>query len=560
MTQLSLLLRSRVFFILLYCLFLWSLTVALVNTSSMLFSVANLVENFAPALLIGAAALGYWFYVTQIRETGVAFSFERPPLSLKLLMPLLFAGSLGAVFVLLTGNRVSSAAGVMLYLFYIMGLIGAVVLSVLKPHLGMYAFLLTLPVALLLHVTMRFQGWADSFSYVAMNPEILLVLVTLFSIMVGLLVRNWRPVRTRLDIPIAVFLLGSVIALFNSPGFLLSSRTVFVGTVIPILCYYLIVNGLRSRRDLVVAVYVLLGTFFLMGSYSLLALYRGASSQAMETGGVRLTQFFVNPGFFAVMLTLILPLPLCLAAFPRIPIMVRFGSGLLFAVLLVALVFTYIRGAWVGFAASLVVLPLLSSEIRRVFLKISPLLLVAFFVWGGGILQVFWTRIGSMETLLRSQSWTNRVVIWRSAWEMIKDNPLTGVGPGMFPEFFPHYQVAYVLRFLYLPPGWDAENLFLNVWAETGILAVAGLTGIVAISLWVSYDMFRTSKDPLIKAIALGLFGGLAGFIMTAIAHGTKLVHVPTDHLSFLGGHTFYLFIVLGLIIAITRVRNGDKL
>ncbi|MFC1935226.1 O-antigen ligase family protein [Chloroflexota bacterium] len=528
---------------------------ALVSITTVRVSIPNLAQNLALPLIIGTAALGYCGYVTRIRGNESAFSFEWPPLSPRLLLLPLLAGFLGAAFVLLTGNRFISTSGIMLSGLYIGGLIAAAVLSVLRPHLGVCTLILTLPFALLLHLNLRGLGQSEILGFVVMNPEIFLILVTSLAILVGLWTRREGLVRTRLDIPISIFLLGSLISLFYSPDISLSARVLFAGTFIPILSYYIIVNGLRTEKELILVVSVILFSFFLMGSYSLLLFQRDTPTVELLSGEERLTHFFLNPGLFTVMLSLALPIPLRLAASSAVPLRVRFAAGLLFTILLASVAFTYVRGAWVGLAVSVGVLLLFSSEVRRLFLRVSPLLLVAILIWGGVLSQILWARTESLEVFFQSGSWTERVVFWESAWQMIIHNPLTGVGPGMFGVYYPEYEVTY-LAFAQTT-GANAHNLLLNVWAETGLLAALGLTGFLVGSLWKSYEFLRSTKDPLMKAISLGLLAGLIGYLINASLHGTFLVKYPLDELSFFSGHTLYMLIILGLIAALTRI--GDK-
>ena len=99
---------------------------------------------------------------------------------------------------------------------------------------------------------------------------------------------------------------------------------------------------------------------------------------------------------------------------------------------------------------------------------------MAFLVWGGIITEIFWARTESVDALFQSLSWTDRLVAWQSAWQMIVHNPLVGVGPGMFGVYYPTYEVKYLEYFQ--TTGVDAHNLLLHVWAETGPLAMIGLT------------------------------------------------------------------------------------
>jgi putative inorganic carbon (HCO3(-)) transporter len=557
--QLSPILRSRVILVLLYCLFLWGLASSLVSALSTRISVPNLAQVFAPTIAMGAAFLGYWFYMTQAGVNGLDISFGRPRLSVRLLVPLLFACSVGAALMTLEGNRFPGAAGAMVSLLFIVGLIAALVLPALRPHLGVSAILLALPFAFTLHLIRRYQDETNLLGYIAINPDTLLILVGSFALLLGLLAWRKGVVRTGMDIPIGIFLLGSLISLVFSPNLLISARVVFVGTVVPILFYYLVVNGVRTRRELILAVTALMVSLLLMAGYSLMAFERDTPTGGLLSGEERLSQFFHNTTFFAIFLTLLLPLPLCLTTVSQMSYRVRIASGILFAIMLVALVFTYTRGAWVGFAVSMVALLLFSTETRRLLLRISPLLVGAFLIWSGIATQILWTRTYSLEAFFQSGSWLDRVETWQAAWQMIVHNPITGIGPGLYRYFYPEYQVNYN-AILLLIGGQNSHNLILNVWAEMGLLAGVGLTGFLASSLRTGYRLIRGGNDPLLKAISMGLFAGLVGFVVGSSFGGTLLVHRTLDELTLSGGHTLYLFLVPALLSVMSRIVREEKL
>ncbi|MBF8267716.1 MAG: hypothetical protein HW388_1224 [Dehalococcoidia bacterium] len=115
----------------------------------------------------------------------------------------------------------------MISLPYVVGLIAVVVLPVLRPPLGICAIILTLPFAFVFHLVRRYQDESNLLGPVVMNPDILLILVGSLALLLGFMARRRGLVRTGLDIPIAIFLLGSLVSLAFSPNLLISSRVLF---------------------------------------------------------------------------------------------------------------------------------------------------------------------------------------------------------------------------------------------------------------------------------------------------------------------------------------------
>ena len=107
-----------------------------------------------------------------------------------------------------------------------------------------------------------------------------------------------------------------------------------------------------------------------------------------------------------------------------------------------------------------------------------------------------------------------RFVLWRSALNMLRHNPIFGGGLSGFqqavrPYSDPNYHEQLI----------DPHNLVLNWWSETGLLGLAGF-------VWTAVQVGRTAwaglrAGPWPRAVSIGLLGVLAGIV----AHG--LVDVP---------------------------------
>ncbi|MYE26389.1 MAG: O-antigen ligase family protein [Chloroflexi bacterium] len=189
---------------------------------------------------------------------------------------------------------------------------------------------------------------------------------------------------------------------------------------------------------------------------------------------------------------------------------------LVFAILLAALLASWSRGAWLGFAASLVVM--LIAFPRRLAKGISyAIALAALFLsmWFVGLLpRSVVSRLTTAATDLITVSdvrgiefypWNyavvERIAHWQAAVSMAQAHPFVGVGLGNYAEVYEDYRLI----------NWEealghAHNLYLNFLAETGVV---GLLAYLAFWLIIFRVTWTTRRHPdwSARALAVGLLG-----------------------------------------------------
>jgi O-antigen ligase/tetratricopeptide (TPR) repeat protein len=96
---------------------------------------------------------------------------------------------------------------------------------------------------------------------------------------------------------------------------------------------------------------------------------------------------------------------------------------------------------------------------------------------------------------------------WRAATRMYADHPLTGVGPGNFSNYYPHYKPAAALESVS-----DPHSFLLSLLAQYGPLGLLGFLAMLALPLWrsVTFSTRTTASDdtpvgPPFKPLAVGM-------------------------------------------------------
>jgi O-antigen ligase len=109
---------------------------------------------------------------------------------------------------------------------------------------------------------------------------------------------------------------------------------------------------------------------------------------------------------------------------------------------------------------------------------------------------------------------------WQASAKMYAENPLTGVGPGNFVYFYPHYKTPAALESVS-----DPHNFLLAVLTQYGPLGLAGFLLMILLPLWKATSPSRSTVLP-VDAVAPSGTRKLAGVSVIAIA-ATLLVIRP---------------------------------
>jgi O-antigen ligase len=151
----------------------------------------------------------------------------------------------------------------------------------------------------------------------------------------------------------------------------------------------------------------------------------------------------------------------------------RLWTALVMPALVAALVATLTRNVWIGACAGIGLLFLI-RDFRLVALV--PVIAALFFALAPPQLTERFYSSFRMKTLRHDSATTeasvlsnrDRVAMIKSGWKIIKDDPLTGVGPDMVVRVYPHYRDPQAVQQL----NSHLHNVPLQIAAERGIPAL----------------------------------------------------------------------------------------
>ena len=218
-----------------------------------------------------------------------------------------------------------------------------------------------------------------------------------------------------------------------------------------------------------------------------------------------------------------------------------------------ALIMSWSRGAWLGFAAAFVLMSLAYS--RRATALFALLCLLAASVLLLGSMQVlpqsitqritgFLPYLGVFDVRGVKLTDANYAVVermahWQAAWGMFSDRPWLGVGIGNYEPVYPAYSL----------PGWTeplghAHNYYLNIAAEAGLIGLAAYLVLWGAAFWQAWNVVRTTQGYW-RGAAVGILG-----VLTHLA-----VHNLFDNLHV---HNMYLHVAILLGLLFVAQKRED--
>ena len=175
---------------------------------------------------------------------------------------------------------------------------------------------------------------------------------------------------------------------------------------------------------------------------------------------------------------------------------------------LVAFAVTYVRGAWLGFAAGVAILGASLRHGRGVLFGSLVGLAVVLLLLPG-------VR-GRARTIVDPSDPTSseRVLMWRSGLAMARDFPLTGVGPNQVKRIYPQYAAPEVTN----KSRGHLHSSPIQILVERGIFGLATwLWLFAAFFVRATRAAARTASDAAASAVVTGGMASTAAFLAAGL-------------------------------------------
>jgi O-antigen ligase len=244
---------------------------------------------------------------------------------------------------------------------------------------------------------------------------------------------------------------------------------------------------------------------------------------------------FANRNHFAGYIGMLVPVPVALIITRGVRRELRLFYGFAAVLMGIAVLVSLSRGGMISLAAGMIFLVLVSVRLARknklgasgssaILIRVGAVVAIAFAIITGAIWIGTEDVVNRVSEALIQDS--NRAIVWKDSWAMIRDNPVIGVGLGAFEVAYPIYSHTDGLAVV----GYS-HNDYLQILVDGGIAGGA-------VALWFLILVFRAlarnikSKDPLLAGLAVGCGCGIISILVHSMFDFN--LQIPSNALLFL--------------------------
>lgn len=235
-------------------------------------------------------------------------------------------------------------------------------------------------------------------------------------------------------------------------------------------------------------------------------------------------------------------------------------------ILLIALVLSYTRAAWISVLFALGVLSATLLKIKFKYLAILGIIVIAFLAQNRT--QLFHKleknrqdssadlaeHVQSISNIATDASNLERLNRWAAAFRMFQEKPVLGWGPGTYMFQYAPFQLSRQKTVISTNFGdlGNAHSEYIGPLAESGVLGMLSFIAIGIVSLIYGFRVYHKIEERRLKWIVLMVVLGL----ITYLIHATLNNFLDTDKASSL----FWGYIAVIVSLDLNYRREGQDL
>jgi len=361
----------------------------------------------------------------------------------------------------------------------------------------------------------------------------------LFWVVRMFVMRKFSLVKNPLNIPIAGFLFVAGTGVVTAVDFRLSLRG--YASLGWMLIFFLTVNNVRDVTQFKRLIRILILIITIAGAYAIFQHFTRidffGNVKYLQKSLARSPGFFDSPQTFGNYILLALPIVIGLSFYSN-TVREKRWLQLSSLIILSAIIFSYVRGVWLGIIGGLIFMGILRSKKMLLFVLIG--ILVCSMSLALFPSSRFTRRV--METFKSERPIGDRLYFWEGSLRIVNDYPITGVGWKGFRKVYPKYKPAEGRQLVSF-----AHNNFIDVAVQSGFLGLGIFLWLLVTIYKVGFHIFKELEDGYFKGISWGFLGSLTAFLIAGMSQ-----------YNFGDSEVVMLFyFLLGMVMIIPRIAEA---
>jgi len=346
----------------------------------------------------------------------------------------------------------------------------------------------------------------------------LILIALLASIASGLILQNFHAkIKSEINLPMMAFTGSLLLSMAHAPNMLIGIKSfLYIGVLIA--SYYLVL--LCVGREEHIRIFAAL----LVISTSIVCLISLKYHSAGRLGSLVLR----NPNSFGNFLALAIPFYISLFFYGRLEKGKKFMLAFSLCLMLVNLVLTFSRSAWVGVFAGVLALFILKPK-AVVSLLICGMISAVF------VISPIQKRIIKDISDPGAQY---RIVKARIAYDKFKKNPILGEGLGSF-----HYEAQFSNVWAYRAHS-TLENNYLLMLAEGGIIEFLAFIYLIVVFGKKAFYLLKRIREPFLHTILLGSITSVISTLTAGMFEDTL----------FFPKNNWLIGMFMGIVVVVERI------
>jgi O-antigen ligase len=279
-----------------------------------------------------------------------------------------------------------------------------------------------------------------------------------------------------------------------------------------------------------------------------------------------MTPFYNDHTSYGALIAMFIPISLNIVFDKSCKRSLRFIAVLISIILIIAIILSYSRAAWLSLIAAAFALLLILIKFKvRYLLYITGFIIILFFSFQNEIINKLEKNkqdssanlvehVQSIYNISSDASNLERINRWQAAIRMFKEKPLVGWGPGTYQFIYAPYQYSKDKTIISTNAGdkGNAHSEYISPLCEEGILGLLLFLSIIVSVTYTAIKVFRKSVKKKYGRLALVYLLGL----ITYYTHGLLNNFLDTDKASV----PFWGFTAIIVALDIYYKTNNENL